>query len=186
MVRRLDVEKAIQAVGVLLRKEGKKASRLRILKLLYIADRTALEKTGSFVLGSRFVAMKHGPLHSELLDLINGEHIAEAAWSRHFRNSGKDVVLEGDEPDIGRLSRHEIQLLNEIVDARSNLNDWEVADETHQFEEWINNYPVRTENTSRPIPVEDLIEATGRNKDKESILQDLRDSDVFDKFFAGI
>ena len=186
MVRRLDVEKAIQAVGVLLRKEGKRASRLRILKLLYIADRTILEKTGSLMLGSKFVAMKHGPLHSELLDLLKGEHIAEAAWSRHFRNIGKDVVLEGDEPDVGRLSRHEIQLLNEIVDARSNLNDWEVADETHQFGEWIKNYPDLTENTSRPIPVEDLIEATGRSKDKESILQDLQDTDVYDKFFAGI
>ena len=113
MAHRLDVEKTIQAVGVLLRKEGKKASRLRILKLLYVADRMSLEKTGSLMLGSKFVAMKHGPLHSEVLGLISGQHIAEATWSRHFRNVGRDIVLEGDEPDVGKLSRHEIQLLNE-------------------------------------------------------------------------
>ncbi len=186
MIRRLDVEKAIQAVGVLLRKEGKRASRLRILKLLYIADRTMLEKTGSFILGARLVAMKHGPLHSELLDLINGQHIDEAIWSRHFRNIGRDVVLEGDEPDVGKLSRHEIQLLNEIADARTNSDDWQVADETHQFEEWKKHYPDPTKSTAHPIPIEDLIDATGRTADKESILQDLSDSAAFDKFFASI
>ncbi len=186
MTHRFDVEKAIQATGVLLRKEGKSASRIRILKLLYIADRMSLEKTGSPILGSRrLVAMKHGPLHSEMLDLINGYHIAEAAWSRHFRNVGKDVVLE-EEPDVGKLSRHEIQLLNEIVDARLNLDDWQIVDETHQFQEWKKHYPDLEENTSRPIPVEDLIEATGRGDDKESILQDMKDSDAFDKFFARI
>jgi uncharacterized phage-associated protein len=186
MSHRLDVEKTIQAVGVLLRKEGKRASRLRILKLLYIADRVMLETTGSLMLGSKIVAMKHGPLHSELLDLIKGQHIAEPSWSRHFRNIGKDVVLEGDEPDIGRLSKHEISLLNEVVDARINKDDWHVADETHEFEEWRKNYPNRDESTSRPIPIADIIEATGRGDDKNSILQDMKDSESFDTFFAGI
>jgi uncharacterized phage-associated protein len=185
MCQRLDVEKAIQAVGVLLRKEGKKASRLRILKLLYIADRTILKETGSLMLGSKMVAMKHGPLHSEVLDLINGQHLLEAAWSRHFRSLGKDLVLEEDEPDVGRLSRHEIELLNSIVEQRAALDDWQIVDETHQFPEWINQYPDLTENTSRVIPIEDLIEATGRGADKNSVLQDLKDTQAFGEFFAG-
>lgn len=63
MTQTLDVEKAIQAVGVLLRREGKRASRLRLLKLLYIADRISLQKTGTPILGSKVVALKHGPVH---------------------------------------------------------------------------------------------------------------------------
>ncbi|MEI8371389.1 MAG: hypothetical protein WCJ35_00990 [Planctomycetota bacterium] len=43
MTLRLDTEKAIQAVGVPLRRDGKRASRLRLLKLLYIADRISLD-----------------------------------------------------------------------------------------------------------------------------------------------
>jgi len=43
MTLRLDSEKAIQAVGVLLRHDGKRASRPRLLKLLYIADRISLD-----------------------------------------------------------------------------------------------------------------------------------------------
>jgi uncharacterized phage-associated protein len=184
MTQRLDVEKAIQAVGVLLRREGKKASRLRLLKLLYIADRLSLQKVGAPILGSKIVAMKHGPVHSAVLDLIKGEHIDEPLWSKHFRNEGRDVVLEV-EPGVGKLSRYEIELLGEVVDQRTNLSDWDIADETHGFEEWQKTYPNPSESTSRPIPLELLIAAVGRGADASEILQDLDDSEAFNRFFAS-
>jgi uncharacterized phage-associated protein len=185
MTHGLDVEKAIQAVGVLLRREGKRASRLRLLKLLYIADRTCLQKTGSAIVGSKIVAMRHGPVHSAVLDLIKGVHIDEPAWSRHFRNVGRDVVME-EEPEVGRLSRWEIELLNQVVDERIELSDWDVAEETHGFEEWKKSYPDPSENTSRPIPLELLIAAVGRHADEAEIVQDMKDSEAFNRFFAGI
>ena len=107
----LDVKKAIQAVGVLLRREGKRASRLRLLKLLYIADRISLQRTGRQILGSKIVAMKHGPLHSEVFNLIEGDHVQTPLWSHYFRNSGRDVVLE-EEPGTDALSRQDIDLMN--------------------------------------------------------------------------
>jgi uncharacterized phage-associated protein len=185
MNRRLDVEKAVQAVGVILRREGKRATRLRILKLLYIADRECLERTGSFLLGSKVIAMKHGPLHSEVLDLINGAHAGEPYWSRFFGNENKYVVLS-NEPDVGRLSRKEVALLNEVVDERQGLDDWEVVDETHSFHEWLKNYPDRTERTSYPISLDDLIDAVGRHEDADAIRQDIADDDIYDRYFAGL
>lgn len=185
VTQRLDVEKAIQVVGVLLRREGKRVSRLRLLKLLYIADRIALEKTGSPILGSQIVAKKHGPVHSAMFDLIKGVHIGQPAWSRHFRNVGREVVLD-EEPEIGRLSRWEIELLNQIVDERIDLSDWDVAEETHGFEEWRTNYPDPSENTSRPISLESWIAAVGRAADEAEIVQDMKDSETFDRFFAEV
>jgi uncharacterized phage-associated protein len=185
MPQRLDFTKAIQAVGVLLRQEGKRASRLRLLKLLYIADRVSLEKTGCQILGSRIVAMKHGPLHSEVLDLINGEHIHSPQWSQYFQNVGRDVVLAA-EPEIGRLSRYEIEILNQVVDDYKNCSDWDVADMTHSFAEWQKIYSDPNESTSRPIPIELLIDSTGRGADKAAILQDMKDSDVFNSVFARL
>ena len=103
---RFDAEKAVQAAGVLLRNEGKRMSRLRLLKLLIIADRRCLKETGRPILGSKVVAMDNGPLHSDVYDLIKGEHASEPLWSRYIAKAGKqDVVLE-DEPPVGRLSRH--------------------------------------------------------------------------------
>lgn len=185
MTRRLDVEKAIQAVGVLLRREGKKATRLRILKLLYIADRMSLEESGSPIIGSKVVAMKHGPLHSEVLDLISGSHSEEPRWSQFFSNEGRNMVLS-DEPSVGQLSRHEIAILNKVVDDRLSDTDWEIVDETHGFQEWLTNYPNPLENTSRPISLDSLIEAVGREEDADAIKQDIADTDFYDRFFAGI
>jgi hypothetical protein len=129
--------------------------------------------------------MKHGPLHSEVLDLINGEHIQEPAWSRHFRNVGRNVVLQ-HEPAVGKLSRQEVELLNQVVDERINREDWDVAIETHGYKEWRDVYPDPEENTSRPISWAMLIDAVGRTTDKDAILQDMADSDAFDRFFAGL
>lgn len=185
MYPRLNVTKAIQAVGVLLRREGKQASRLRLLKLLYIADRTALKETGCQIVGSRIVAMKHGPLHSEVLDLINGEHIQSPRWSRYFQSVGRNVVLM-EEPEVGNLSRYEVELLNRVVDDHDNCSDWDVADETHDFPEWRRIYSDPTENTSRPIPIDVLIESIGRGADKTAILQDMKDSEVFNSVFAKL
>ncbi len=183
MTARLDVEKAIQALGVVLRSEGKRASRLRLLKLLYIADREAIESTGYPILGSRLVAMKHGPLHSELLDLINGTHPGEPLWSKYFRNSGRDILLDA-EPDTGKLSGFEMSLLVKVTELRLEKQDYDIADETHGFDEWVKTYPGG--DTSAPIPIELLIHAVGRDADRESILQDMTDSTAFDHFFAGI
>jgi uncharacterized phage-associated protein len=185
MTQRLDVEKAVQAVGVLLRREGKRAGRLRLLKLLYIADREALKQTGVPILGSKIVAMQHGPLHSEILDLINGNHIQEALWSRHFRNVGRDVLLD-EEPETGKLSRYEIELLIRVADERLDLEDYDLAVETHGFKEWVEVYHDPTEKTSRPIPIELLIDSVDRSADKAAILQDMKDSEAFDRLFAGI
>ncbi len=184
MPQKLDVQKAIQAVGVLLRREGKKAGRLRLLKLLYIADRQSLRETGFPILASRVVAMKHGPVHSEVLDLINGNHSAEPIWSRYFRAAGRDVVLS-EEPEVGELSRQEIERLNKVVDLHAHLGDWEVADITHGFREWVEKYPDPSEDTSREIPIELMIDAVERSGDKGSILQDLKDSEAFDRFFQA-
>ena len=64
--------KAVQAAAVLLRNEGTKMTRLRLLKLLLIADRKSIKEMGVPILGSKIVAMDNGPLHSEIYDLIKG------------------------------------------------------------------------------------------------------------------
>jgi uncharacterized phage-associated protein len=70
-----NIEKAIQAVAALLHFHGsKEMSYLRMLKLLYIADRETLKETGRPITGDRIVAMEHGPVLSSVYDLIKGVH----------------------------------------------------------------------------------------------------------------
>ena len=53
------IDKAIQAAGVLLNEHQRgQMEYLRLLKLLYIADREAIAETGQPIVGSRVVAMR--------------------------------------------------------------------------------------------------------------------------------
>ena len=49
------------------------------------------------------------------------------------------------------------------------------------FEEWEKNHH---EGTSTAIPLEHLIDAVGRSKDKDAILRDAEEKAFFDKMFA--
>ena len=71
MVFRFNIEKTIQAIAALLHFHGsKEMSYLRMLKLLYLADRECLQETGRPITGDRVVAMEHGPVLSSVYDLI--------------------------------------------------------------------------------------------------------------------
>lgn len=179
----LNIQKTAQAVGVLLRCERRQQmSKLRLLKLLYIADRESLQETGRPIIGRKVVAMDHGPLHSEVLDLINGRHFHEPEWSKFFFREGYRVELIQD-PGVGDLSRYEIDKLQEIAQRYDDFSDWQVAHEvTHGFAEWKKNW---REGTSAVIPFEDIIDAVGRSADAAAILSDVKTAAEFDRIFGA-
>jgi uncharacterized phage-associated protein len=177
---RIDTRKAIEAAATLLRLAPHRImGRKRLLALLYIADRESLKRTGRPIIGGRLVAMDYGPIHSEVYDLIKGAHSEQAEWSSHFQNEAYLVTLAHD---LGpsALSRREINLLNEVSSERLGKDDFDIARETH-FEEWEKNHQ---EGTSTAIPLEHLIDAVGRSKDKDAILRDAEEKTFFDKMFA--
>ena len=181
MVFRFGTHKVIQAAAVLLRLERGRMSYLRLLKLLYIADREYLSATGRPIIGTRLVAMKQGPLHSEVYDLVKGGHSDEPLWARFFQKDGYHIELKED-PGVLSLSRKEIDTLTAASEERAMNNEWEIVEETHDFQEWKNSFQ---QGTSATIPFEDLIDAVGRSGDKEEILQGARDKAAMDRVFRG-
>jgi len=181
MILHLNVHKAVQAAGVLLRMEGNRMSYLRLLKLLYIADREALRETGMPILGCKAVAMRDGPLHSDIYNLIKGIHQEISLWGRFFCTQGYKVEVV-QQPDIGLLSKYEINTLQEVAEKYAPFTDFDIChDMTHSFGEWKENYQ---EGTSRPIQIEDIIKAVGRGGDTEAILDDLRELEEMDKILG--
>jgi len=179
---KLDTRKAIEAAATLLRlTPGRLMDRKRLLALLYLADRESLKKTGRPIIGGKLVAMKFGPIHSEVYNLIKGAGDEQTAWSRHFENEDYRVRLSDEELLVSALSRYEIDLLNEISTQYAGFGTWDVADATHT-EEYKKNY---REGTSTPIALEDLIEAVGRKSDESAIVQDAQEKAFFDDLFAG-
>jgi uncharacterized phage-associated protein len=152
--------KAIQAVAFLLKQKHatKTDNYMRVLKLLYFADRESLKETGSPITGDHFVAMKHGPTLSQLVDLVKQRGVGNDEWDKYIERDGYDIRLIND-PGNGKLCRYEIDLLKRIWEENRELGEFDVATKSEQLPEWKKNNPG---GGSRPIPLSDLLEAIGR------------------------
>lgn len=177
-----DPDKATQAAAVVMRYHGKRISRLRLLKLLYIADRTALRKRGHLIIGGKIVAMNNGPLHSPVYDLIKGTHLDEPRWSRFITTNGPRDLILSEEPGIELLSTYEIDLLNATCELHEQFDDFELSQLTHKFPEFAKHFE---EGTSQPIPMETVVEAVYDDPDERTeVLQELKDKAVVDGILA--
>jgi len=175
-----NLNKAMAAASILLGDtEHRCMEYIRLLKLLYIADREVLAESDAPLLGSRVVAMKNGPLHSRVFDLIKGEDSSATTWQKFFTTHAYSIHLN-ESPAISSLSRFEIRKLKEVNDKYKNIGTWELVDLTHGFAEWKQAYPDPTENTSRPIKFSEIIDALGRTDDKEHLETLMADSIQFD------
>jgi len=151
-------EKTLQAAAVLMTLDGDRMESIRLLKLLYIADREILAETGVPITGDNAVALKHGPVLNHVYGLIRGQATRAGEWADTLRTVNHNVELR---KPIGRgkLNRAEVDKLQEITDRYRNDNVWEICDQTHDFPEWKDNY---VPNQQTPIPWEQALEAQGR------------------------
>jgi uncharacterized phage-associated protein len=184
MFIRFNPTTTIQASAVLLKTSAsRRMTRLRLIKLLYIADRESLQETGRPITGDRAVAMKNGPVLSRTHDLINGSDYAAPEWERFFRNADKwDLELIA-EPGVGQLSKYEIEKLQQVANRFEDSDDWEVAEHTHTFAEWLKNRP--DGDGQRGIPLDDLLEAVGLAEHKQDLLADAEAEAAFDRMLAS-
>jgi len=183
MFFRFSTKKTIQASGVLLEQTRGRMGYLRLLKLLYIADREHLQAFQRPIIGTRLIAMKNGPLHSEVYDLVKGEHLAEPLWSEYIRRNGYEVELLKD-PGVSELSAAEVRTLTAISDRYRNLSEWDLVEVTHDFPEWLENYPRESEDTSHTISFDSLLNAIGLQNEKPNILNDLQETVGMDRLFS--
>lgn len=181
--RKFDAEKTVEALGVLLRSHRACiASKLRLLKLLYVADRESLAETGYPIIGSKTVAMDHGPLHSAALNLINGQSISEPLFARYFELCGYMVQMHVD-PGVNRLSLYEVEKLQEVCSKYCAHGDIELAHGiTHQYPEWKKRY---TPGTSTTIEIADILEAVGRGDTLGTVLENLEHERQLNALFGG-
>ena len=147
-----DAEKATQAVLWLLYKHGRAINRLKLVKLLFYADREHLSRYGRPIVGGHYVTMQHGPVSSELLNHINK---ASADTEAAFVNEDLRVLARGP-VDEDKLSESDIEVLNQIDNKYGRYDRFVLRDLTHELQAWKKNYPNPEEDTSYALPYEDF------------------------------
>jgi uncharacterized phage-associated protein len=168
MELRFDFQKSLQAAAYLLHLEEGRMPYLRLLKLMYIAERELLAQTAMPLTGDICKAMEHGPVLSHVLDLIRGKGSGSAEWERFIKRSGYAVKLVA-EPGRGRLAGEVIDKLTEVSARYFENGDCELRDLTRAFPEWEKNF---ARGGSALIPLKDILDAQGESQQTLDLIKE--------------
>ena len=180
-----------QAVYLLFKTDQQSLTRLKLMKLLYLADREAIMQLGAPISGDRYVSMPLGPCLSTTLNLIDGSRPSSAdGWASMLSNSSSDwrnVVAhlgpsaEGDLSFYDELSRAELKILDEIWVAYGHMTVWQLVDWTHDLPEWVD-----PGSSSSPISVSEIGLALGLEPNEvEQITSALAERDALRRMLAN-
>lgn len=157
--------KAAQTIAYLAMKNGKHPLNVvKAVKLVYLADRESVARSGFPIQDEPRVSMKHGPVNSYTYSFINGEYdLARHGWSDFLTDRSNhriglakhDLEIE----DLDELSEADLQVLDDIWEKFGGFDQWQLVDWTHQ----PNNIPEWEDpgSSSYEIPVERMMRALG-------------------------
>lgn len=181
MTFRFRFDRTLQAAGVLLQLDEGRMAYIRLLKLLYIADRELLAETGRTLTGDTAVAMRNGPVLSRVYDLIKGVASQPEEWGEHIRTIHYSVELKKD-PGKGKLSKGDLEKLNEVTERFRHMDDWELSEHTHDFSEWKTRFELAP---SSPILWEEILKAQGKEEWVKIVERDEASQRYLDSLFGA-
>ena len=138
MISCFDERKTTQLAARFLAEADNRMEYIRLIKLLYIADREALRNWGYPLTGDEYYSLKHGPIVSNVYDLITADpnYVNRSYWSSYIRTEGFHAILE-TEPPLEDISKAEIELVQKIHARYRSVSTWDLIDEMHkEFKEW--------------------------------------------------
>ena len=159
-------EKTTHMASYLLIRRGGRMSYMKLLKLLYLAEREALVKWGESMSGDKFVSMPHGPVMSSTYDLIQG---GGNMWESFITSEANhEVSLKSGvlEDELDELSLSETKILDRVFEKFGAMHRWEIVKYTHDHcKEWQD-----PDGSSFPIKTLDILLANGVSNDTAASL----------------
>lgn len=157
-----DEAKATQAAAYFLKLRGGQMHYIKLIKLLYLADREALIRWGALLTTDRHVSMDNGPVTSRILNLVT-EDGPKPIWAEYISAPlGEYEVRLLKEAPTDRLSRAEEKLLTGIFEEFGYRNRWDIVDNVmHKLPEWQN-----PNGSSIPISIRDILKAAGEDDEQ--------------------
>lgn len=178
-----NVRKAAQVVAFFVSAEGGRASVIKTVKLVYLADRRFLERYDLPILGDQLVSMQHGPVNSRTYDFIKRQECVPDVWAEYISpRDGNNIRLakEVKPADLNELNRAELKTLKETYDIYRNFDPFGLVDYVHEScAEWED-----VGNTSRPLSYERVFSALGKRNSREleeHVKEHARIADITDR-----
>jgi len=159
-----DEKRTAQAAAFFLHKAGGRMPLLKLMKLLYLAERESYRIYGEPISGDQLVSMPHGPVLSLTLDMMNGwGGDAQDGWNHWVEDrSGHHVALRApdmlrSEQDLLALSDGDVEILGSTWERFGHLDAFALVEYTHSdaCPEWQDPHgssiPIQTEHVLRAV-----------------------------------
>jgi uncharacterized phage-associated protein len=133
-----DARKAALAMAYIVsRLKGRKTDKVKLMKLLYLADREHFLLQGRPITGDDQYAMPYGPVPTLSLDLLDGQFPEgqDGDVLDYLETRDHEVILRRL-PGFGKLDRKERKVLDAVIDRYGAMDTWELTDYTHKLPEY--------------------------------------------------
>lgn len=180
--------KVAQMAAYLLKRRGGTMSHLKLIKLLYLADREALNCYGASISGDSFFSLPNGPILSRTLNLMAGVVESETqGWETWISDRAEHQVSlrqDFDFGDLDYLSPADIDILDNIWQRFGSMSRWQLVDYTHggNCPEWEN-----PNGSSAPISPYKIFSALGKSQeDSAALASEIEAERSIDRLFADL
>lgn len=170
-----DVKKTVQVAGAFLRFHDDSMICLRLLSLLYIADRKALEKINQPLTGDIYISNKYGPTPGRIFGFVRGKKsIGVHLWNKYISTRFDSQIIEAcpirliKYPGHDELSEREEEIIKEVYYQFKDMNANQVAKETRSFKEY--KTPL---DKSLPINNVDILKYIGKNDEEIEYIKEV-------------
>jgi len=153
-----DQSKAIETILYLARRISR-SDKYKLCKMLYLADKTSLEKYGRFIFGESYSAMEQGATPSKSYDLL--KEMTEE-YSDDLCVDGNAVVALRD-ANLDYLSESDIECLDQTI-AIYDRKPQKMYRDAHD-DAWEEAWERRGERRSAHIPVRSIAKTLANSKD---------------------
>lgn len=154
----INEKKATQATARLIEKSGGPIDYLRLIKLVYLADRESIQSRGIPIVGGHYFSMRKGPTIGEVMHFV-GTRTAPGWKSTISPRHGNEVRLE-KKPNYTALSESELSILDCVVQFHECRTTDELVEWCHEN---CPEYQHVSGQARKPIEVESVLKAVGRN-----------------------
>lgn len=159
--------RASQSVLWLLHRHGGSMDKLKLIKMIFLADREHLVHYGRPIVGGDYVAMDLGLVSSSLKDYIEGKTTSK---DLPFVIQGGYNLVAKQPTDEDWLSESELEILDRVYEEHKHTDSVKLGLMTHKYKAWANNEP--SSGSSKPVPYEDFFEDSDNKAMLELILDD--------------
>ncbi len=179
-----DAERAAQMAARFIRLEGDKISRLKLMKLMYLAEKEHLRQCGTPICGGRLASREHGPVIEEpFFSSYPNNKKERDPWHTYIQADEQHHLKLTDKAKndrFGRLSRRIENIIQKLYEQHKGKDQFQVRDYTHTLPEW--KTPPEGMNRT-PILYRELFTQWGY--DADDLCQRIEERKALDRIYSA-